>query len=361
MLQQDLVQSSSKHHNRDLPSAQWRPMEPSTPLGAPRTTNMPHQTTWHGTPVPQTPLTSTNISPLRGSTLVSQTPLVLREPDTFSGHSSPDAWIFAMKTYLKAKRAPDDEITLAFVTSFLREDALLWWRRHCIEWPSNHPARIKDWSTFVQAIEANFRPVNQEARARDMLAELRQRGSARTYTREFRQLAMEIPSMPTHELQDKYIRGLKSQIKVEVEKSQALGLCQTLEEVITMAEKMDTIISQQPMEETSRPTLRSVGRRHPWGMGQPRVDAPLRPPHLQPTRILTDERTKAPGLSQEDREKLRKQNKCFYCKEIGHIAVHCPKKGRPKINQVQLGLCQNEERPDASVEQPDQQGNDSPQ
>jgi hypothetical protein len=266
-----------------------------------------------------------------------------------------------MKTYLKAKRAPDDEYTLAFVTSFLRDDALLWWRRHCMEWPSDHPARIKDWTTFVQAIEANFRPVNQEARARDKLAELRQRGSARTYTREFRQLAMEIPSMPTYELQDKYIRGLKPQIKVEVEKSQALGLCQNLEEVIAMAEKMDTIISQQPVEEPARRTLRFVGGRRPWGMGQPRGDVPPRPPHLQPARMMTEGQARASGLTQEDRDKLREQNKCFYCKEVGHVAANCPKKNRPRFNKVHIDLTQDEDMPDVHQEQQDQQGNDSPQ
>lgn len=308
-------------------------------------------TTWHGAQVPMTPMSKTRLSPPRPN-METRINFQVKEPDTYDGRRSPDAWIFSMDNYLQLKQAPDDGHTLTFVTSFLREDVLLWWRRHCIEHPVDHPARINSWTNFKVALEANFRPVNQESRARDRLAELRQRGSARSYTHEFRQLAMEIPNMPTLELQDKYVRGLKPQVRVEVEKSQALGLCQTLEQVIAMAEKMDCIMTT-PREDQSQaipPGRRRYGGR-PWSIRNPLVNLippkPFDPTKPQPPRMLPVR------ANLELRDQLRAENKCFYCKEMGHIAANCPKKPKVQVNQTEV--------PDEDPMAPDQQGNDNPQ
>jgi hypothetical protein len=320
----------------------------------------PTPTTWHGMPLPTMPLNKLRLSPPRESTTTSHVSFNLREPDTYDGRKSPDAWIFNMDTYLQAKRASDDQYVLAFVASLLRDDALLWWRRHCQEWAVDHPARISNWAGLKTALEYNFRPVNQESRARDCLADLKQRGSARAYTREFRQLVMEIPSMVTSELQDRYIRGLKPNVRVEVEKSQALGLCQSLEQVIAMAEKMDTIMAATALDSSTPyrgPRLAS-GRR-PFGWANLRTTRPQ--PVVQPPRMNQTPGPRPSRLMQEDRQRLLQENKCFYCKESGHIAINCPKKDKSRINRVQFDLTQDEDMSDVPDQVFNQKGNDLPQ
>jgi hypothetical protein len=40
-------------------------------------------------------------------------------------------------------------------------------------------------------------------------------------------------------------------------------------------------------------------------------------------------------LSEQDRERLRKEGKCFYCREGKHLAANCPsRKPRPKVNAI---------------------------
>jgi hypothetical protein len=41
---------------------------------------------------------------------------------------------------------------------------------------------------------------------------------------------------------------------------------------------------------------------------------------------------RVPGLKREDIEKLRKEGRCFYCQEKGHMKTDCPKmvKTHPK-------------------------------
>jgi Zinc knuckle len=51
----------------------------------------------------------------------------------------------------------------------------------------------------------------------------------------------------------------------------------------------------------------------------------------------TEPRTGKPPrkLTEEQREKLRKEGLCFYCKEKGHLAFDCPKKTGKSLNKSQ--------------------------
>jgi Zinc knuckle len=37
-------------------------------------------------------------------------------------------------------------------------------------------------------------------------------------------------------------------------------------------------------------------------------------------------------MSNEERQKLIKEGRCFYCKDVGHLSRECPKKPKPHTN-----------------------------
>jgi Zinc knuckle len=37
-------------------------------------------------------------------------------------------------------------------------------------------------------------------------------------------------------------------------------------------------------------------------------------------------------MSNKERQKLIKEGRCFYCKDVGHLSQECPKKPKPRTN-----------------------------
>jgi hypothetical protein len=239
-----------------------------------------------------------------------------------------------METYLQLNNAADDERTVLHVSTFLVRDAELWWRRHCQDYVTHSMFRIKTWTQLAQALRQNFKPVNLEMKARDKLAELRQVASVRNYTAEFRKLALDIPSMPSHEFLDKFIRGLKPHIKVDIKKAQALGLCRTLKDTLQMAERMDSI--REPATKTAFYSHREVKG---FGNKKDTLNPRIHAIPSSKTGTFTPRKNYVP-MSPQERIKLIAEKKCFFCKEPGHMFPDCPK--RKKVNAVDVQVDQGQ-------------------
>ena len=39
-------------------------------------------------------------------------------------------------------------------------------------------------------------------------------------------------------------------------------------------------------------------------------------------------------MSNKERQKLIKEGHCFYCKDVGHLSRECPKKPKPRTNNM---------------------------
>ena len=200
---------------------------------------------------------------------------------------------------------------------------------------------------------AMFKPVNAKKIARDKLAALRQTHSVAKYNFEITQLFLEIGDVGDNEKLDKYVRGLKDKILLEVELAEPT----TLKAAMTKAQRVDGItyhtqtvqtgdyatsntysapISESvPMElgmvdadnidDTEADTLNAIGGRF------------SRPSNSTNGRSMNNSfnrggrRTFTPR-QRENQEVFRycqQHRLCLNCKEPGHIARNCTKPSKP--------------------------------
>ena len=135
------------------------------------------------------------------------------KPETYYGlcetaAPTPDAWLFQMKQYLEIHQQNLD-MAVPFAATYLRGNALLWWRNLGILMPQT-------WTTFATAITKEFQPIDAIQTARDQLANLVQTHSVSEYTAAFQLLALAIPDLSLAETLHRYIFNLKPKTKMEV-------------------------------------------------------------------------------------------------------------------------------------------------
>ena len=97
-----------------------------------------------------------------------------------------------------------------FVSTLLRDEALLWYRSTYEKWDPKTPLT---WEIFRTAMHEHFAPPNEDRRLQDEWANLRQQGTVFEYVSV---LAIRIPGLSQTVILDKFIRRLKSKTRIEV-------------------------------------------------------------------------------------------------------------------------------------------------
>src|SRR5437588_11379138 len=165
------------------------------------------------------------------------TTITVKQPDTYDGRKTPvELWIFQIKQYFFATGTKDQEQVIYLATNLLRGDATTWWCYH-YEQLVTAGTTMPTWDEFEDLLVEKFKPVNAIRVARDKLASLKQTGSVKAYNDLFLGTILEIPTISEEEQLDRYIRGLKEKVHVEVE----LREPSTLKEVMHIADRYDTI------------------------------------------------------------------------------------------------------------------------
>ena len=146
----------------------------------------------------------------------------------------------------------------------------------------------------MNLVKTQFKDSDSIRKARDKIAALRQKTSVSKYSDSFRSLLLKIPDMSIEEQLDRYIRGLKPAIRREL----LLKAPTTLDDAVTLAERMDSIqrISVPP----SAPVPSSSSGPHHAPMDVDSVQVP--PPSRR-------------RLTPEERANLVAKNGCFYCRQ----------------------------------------------
>jgi Retrotransposon gag protein len=239
------------------------------------------------------------------------------KPPSFAGErkESIDSWLFQLEQHFALTNLPAERQAV-FAASFFKDNAVLWWRSFVGARlaANNNQATLITWDEFTTATRAQFRPINAERVAREKLMSLKQTGSVFTYTHQFRTILLELPDMAEADRLFAYVRGLKSNIAALVQVSNP----QTVSAAAATAESVDAIFWEH------RPNQSSAA----W--------APRPTRHQGPTPMELDSigNSRTP-ITDAERTSLRRTGGCFYCRESGHIARHCPRK--KNVNAVEVG------------------------
>lgn len=164
------------------------------------------------------------------------------KPGTFDGKRQSDvnAWLSELVRYFRASGVDNIQTDLRcvpYAVSMLRDDASIWWESHQTMIHEQELPEVEYWVQFEQAICEQFQPPNKSQQARDQLSTLVQKQSVLAYTAEFNRLCIRIDNLHHTEKLDRYIRGLKPHVRIEVQKvqpqsfSQAVGIAQTIDNI----------------------------------------------------------------------------------------------------------------------------------
>ena len=124
-----------------------------------------------------------------------------------------------------------DKIMLA--TTFLKGTASVWW--NTIMQAGKTTA---NWIDFGRMLKEEFIPEDHVRRSRDRLRRLKQVSSVSKYLSDFRNVIVTIPDITEKEKLDKFMEGLKFNVKVEVLKSSA----NSFEEAAQVTLRVDSAI-----------------------------------------------------------------------------------------------------------------------
>src|SRR4051812_5150379 len=168
------------------------------------------------------------------------------KPPMYSGDIGTDveAWLFQVGQYAYVANIPEAHRT-KWAATYLIGKAATWWRGQVVQHGVANVDGIT-WDQFHKGMIAMFKPVNAKKIARDKLAALHQIHSVAKYNFEITQLFLEIGDVSDNEKLDKYVRGLKDKIRLEVELAEPT----TLKAAMTKAQRVDGITYHTRMVQT---------------------------------------------------------------------------------------------------------------
>ena len=242
-------------------------------------------------------------------------------PAPYDGSISPSLWLMQMEHMAQYSRM-DETSVLMFITTLLRGSALIWMQSLL----RRHNNKLS-YALFKGEFLKYFEPINPVKKARDRLANLKQSTSLNSYVQQFRELANQATDMSEAEQLDRFVRGLKTRTRIEVE----LRDPKTLDDAIVMSDRFDSVLFGQSefqmrdqfnnrnrfAQRRSQPAVRTVPS---WSAGSG-VSAPS-----NASATMELDSIKFKKLTPEERDRLRKMGSCFYCRQPGHMAGQCPKK-----------------------------------
>lgn len=146
-----------------------------------------------------------------------------KQPETYEGKRdflTVNTWIYKLEQYIALQAVVNptldfnDGNKILFATTFLSGSAAIWWYSTV----RANQAPIT-WDGFKNALVAEFVPTDHIRRARDKLRRLKQTKSVSHYLSEFRNILLTMADVTAGEKFDKFVAGLKREIRIEVMKS----------------------------------------------------------------------------------------------------------------------------------------------
>lgn len=307
------------------------------------------------------PSASVVVGPSSSLGVGAATGLKIRNPATFKGEMGfvVDDWITEMDqqfVFYGPAKFPTDTDKIRFALAYLGGSAMHWW---CHE-PNKE--QVTSWHEFVKRLHARFRPVQAAMIARQRLDKLRQKPghSVNAYANAFQVTLTPITDMGQADQVHHFVSGLLPHIGGKVYEKHPTDLRAAI----------DAAVSAEAMGNFGRSITPSSSSNAPYSSSSTSVamdinaveqeeeeeeDAASKPAAASSDAMVNallakmeamEHRLLAlasgsttfkplgarpgliPGLTSEDIDRLRREGKCFRCKQQGHMKKDCPR--RPK-------------------------------
>jgi hypothetical protein len=281
--------------------------------------------------------------------------LKITAPSTFKGEMGfvVDDWITEMTQQFvfygdACFRSDTDKIR--FALAYLRGSAMHWW----VHEPKKE--EIATWDDFVKRLHARFRPVQAAAIARQRLDKLRQKigHSVNAYSNAFQVTLTPITDMGQADQVHHFVNGLLPHIASKVYEKAPKDLRAAIDAAVS-AEAMSNFgrsAAHAPSQSSSAPMdINAVeqeldeekeSKPEVASSNDSVVGVLLAKMEAMEHRLLAlagsgssgssksfgNRADMVPGLKSEDIDRLRREGKCFRCKQSGHMKKDCPR--RPK-------------------------------
>ena len=205
--------------------------------------------------------------------------------------------------------------------ALLEDDAAIWYQSL---------NRSYGWEDFKKEFLHRFSDAQAEDNARIRLHQLKQTGSAKKFTEEFKRVAACIPDLTESDKFNTYRHGLRADLRHDL----LVMKVKTFDEAVREAEELDEIQFQErrasadggkkPKTEKVRKVTEKLRDRKPKDSAGDKPKSESK--RAEPKKSEAGEKKTPSGDKAKEQEELRRKGACFYCKQLGHIAIACPSK-----------------------------------
>jgi hypothetical protein len=243
-------------------------------------------------------------------------------PESFSGNRTKvDQFLIQLRRYLLLANLTtiDDARQVEYAAQYLTAEALVWF-----ESVQKSDTPITSLLELETKLRSHFLPYGAEKIARTKLRQLQQTHTVQGYSTVFMQTVLHVPNMHVDDQIEAYVAGLKPSIFREV----ILKDLKSLQEVMDFAVFVESRLQHRDGGFRSfrdRVGGSSVGQRLPASTSN--TSSTSAPMDLSVTESELEVNAIGPlkKLSDAERDKLRREGKCFRCRIHGHLSRDCPK------------------------------------
>lgn len=249
-------------------------------------------------------------------------------------------WAHQATTYLRAARMAETQDGVWHISNFLDGDAAVWWRLQCDKYDRGVSIAPQNWAEMKMLLIAQFQVFNHWTDVKDRYTALRQQTSVSSYVTKFRALVVELPDESEANQIYQFLKGLKPEIQARTRTHKPVTLLQAMD----IADEADRAnihafkgSSSARTYYSGRDSRPSDGSRYPTSSRSAAVPMQIGTVRIKrntgqgiiedddpPTNRRSMNAMSSPGPAELQR--LRQENRCFYCRKEGHPARECPKR-----------------------------------
>ena len=190
------------------------------------------------------------------------------------------------------------------ITSYLAEDAAIWWRLYCHRVERGEAPGLFNWWALRLVLLETFSEINRLTTVRDQFSSVKQTTSVQAYIAKFQSIVIELPEKTEADQVHQFLRGLKRGVQLHTRTHQP----QTLAHAMRVADEADRAIYA-----SGSGALNVTSDRGNKTGGGSKSNGP------SPMQVG------AVSLSPDDKARALRDGLCFNCLKPGHAARECRK------------------------------------